>query len=94
MSINLQYGKHTVTEGCARGEASVRTHVTDVLIMRRLVEREVLEFIISCGTQNWILLGELLQDFLEFFVMHKTKIPLINVVKDVRREGIKLSTKF
>ena len=31
---------------------------------------------------------ELHQDFIELFVMHKTEIPRVNVVKDIRREVI------
>ena len=39
-------------------------------------------------------MGELRQYFLEFFAMHKTGIPLVNVTKDFRREGIKIHTNF
>ena len=39
-------------------------------------------------------MGESHQDFIEFFVMHKTEIPLVNVVKGVWREGIKLRIVF
>ena len=62
--------------------------------MSRVVKPEVLEFIIPCGTNNWILLGDLRQDFLEFFVMNKTENPLVNFAKDVQREGIKLRTNI
>ena len=51
--------------------------------MSSVVEREVIEFIIPCGTKKWIILGELHQEFLEFFVMKKTEMPLVNVLKDV-----------
>ena len=62
--------------------------------MHRLVEREVLEFIIPGGTKKWIILRELCQEFLEFFVVHKTEMPRFNVVKDFKREGIKLRMDF
>ena len=70
--VTINNGKNTVMEGCARGEASVCSHITDVFVMHRVVKREVLEFIRPRGTKNWILLGESCHGFLDFFVMHKT----------------------
>ena len=69
-------------------------HVTDVFILHRVVEWEVLEFILPSGIENWILFHELPQDFLELFVMHKTEMPHENVVLDVQKKGIKLRMKF
>ena len=43
---------------------SVFSHVTGVFIMHRVVEWEVLEFIIPGGTKKWILLCESRQEFL------------------------------
>ena len=71
-------------EGCVRGKASVFTRVTYVFVMSRVVKQEVPEFIILHEMKNCIILGESLQYFLEFFGMHKTKIPLADVTKDVR----------
>ena len=92
--ITLHKGKNKVADGCVRRKASVRTHVADVFVIRRVDKQELLEFIIPCGTKKWIILGELRQYFLEFFAMHKTGIPLVNVTKDFRREGIKIHTNF
>ena len=92
--ITLHNGNNTVTERYIRGEAHLYPCVTDAFIMCRVVEGEVLEFIIPCGTKSWIILGELCQEFIEFFLMHKTETPLVNVSKDVLREGIKLLTNF
>ena len=36
--IILHDGENLVIEGCVRGEASVRPHITDVFVMRRVVE--------------------------------------------------------
>ena len=52
--------------------------------MHRLVKQEVLEFIIPGGTKRLILLCKLLQNFLEFVVMHETEILCINGMKDVQ----------
>ena len=62
--------------------------------MRMVSKREVLEFIIPGGMKKLIILRELRQDFIGFLVMHKTEIPLVNVVKDFQREGIKMRTDF
>ena len=51
--------------------------------MYRVVEREVLDFIIPGGTKNWIPLNEFRQDFLNFFVVYKTEMPCVNGVKDL-----------
>ena len=51
---------------------SVHPTVKDVFVMCRVVEQEVLEFIIPGGTKKWIVFCMLRQEFLEFFVMHKT----------------------
>ena len=44
--------------------------------------------------KNQIILGELNQEFLEFCVIHKTEMALVNFVKDFQREGIKMYTIF
>ena len=62
--------------------------------MHRVFKRGVLYFIRSGGTKNWILFGGSRQEFIEFFVMHKTGMSLAKVVKNVRREGIRLRTHF
>ena len=62
--------------------------------MHRVFEREVIGFIRSRGRKKWILLGDLCQEFIEVFVMHKNGIPLVNVEKDFQREGIKLRASF
>ena len=62
--------------------------------MRRLIEWEVLYCTIPGGTKKLILLNETHKDFLDFFVMYKTEMSRVNIVKDVRREGIKLHTNF
>ena len=81
--ITLQNGKNSVTEGCVREEVSVCPHGTYLFIIHRVVKRGVLEFIRPCGIKKWILLGESRQEFLGFFALHKTEMPLVNVVKDV-----------
>ena len=55
--------------------------MTDVSVMHKLVEREVLEFLRPGGTKKWVILRDLRQGFLEFFVIQKTEMPLFNVVK-------------
>ena len=62
---------------------SVRPYATDVFVMRMLVERDVLDFIIYSGTKKWIVLIDSLQYFLEFVVMHETEMPRVNGVKYV-----------
>ena len=62
--------------------------------MLRLVEQEVIQFIRTYGTKNWIILGESHQGFTLKIVMHKTEMPPVNVLKDVQREGIQLRTNF
>ena len=62
--------------------------------MHRVVEREVLEFIIPGGTKGWILLCGSRQDSLEFLVMYNTGMLGVNCMKDFRREGIKLCAVF
>ena len=62
--------------------------------MHRVVKWDILEFMRPHGTNKWILLFDLRQDFLDFFVMYKTEMSRVNIVKDVRREGIKLHTNF
>ena len=94
MRITLIDGKNAVTEGCVRVQASVLPYVTDIFVIFREVEWEVLEFIIPGGKNKWILLNESRQYFIGFLVMHKTEITHVNVVKDVRREGIKMRTRF
>ena len=37
---------------------------------------------------------ELRQEFIDFFVMHKTEMTFVNVVKNFQREGIKLGKNF
>ena len=64
-------------------EASVLPYITDIFALNRVVRREVLEFIRPGGMNKWIILGESCQDFLEFFVMHKTEMKFVNVMKDV-----------
>ena len=54
----LFYGKNAVTEGCVRGQASIRPRLTDVLVMHMVSEGEVPEFIITGGTKRWIILSE------------------------------------
>ena len=51
--------------------------------MHRVVERGVLEFIIPGLTKKWIILRELYQDFLDFFVLYRTEMPRFNVVNDI-----------
>ena len=92
--ITLHSGKNAFKEWCVRGEAYIHRHVTDVFVILMLVKREVFEFIIPRGTKNWILLGELRQDFIEVFMMHKTEMPLVNVEKYVQKEGIKMRMNF
>ena len=93
-SKNLLYIKNTVMVGCVRGQAYYQPHIIDVLVMHRVVRKEVLEFIIPSGTKQCIILRDLRQDFLCFFVMYKTEMPRVNAVKDVQRQGIKLCTNF
>ena len=50
--ITLHGSKNAVTEGCVRGKASVRPHVTDVFAMRRIVEQQVFEFKIPRRMKN------------------------------------------
>ena len=51
--------------------------------MHRVVERELLEFIIPGRTNNWILLIESCQDFLDFVVMYEAEMPHANGMKDL-----------
>ena len=94
MRITLHNGKNVVMEGCARGEAYLRPHITDVFVMCRVVEQDILEFIRPRGTKNWTILGESCHEFLDFFVLHKTLIPLVIVGKYIQTEGIKLRNNF
>ena len=55
--ITLHVGNNAATEGCVREEASDRPHVTDVFVVHRLVELELIEFIRPHGTKNWIIFG-------------------------------------
>ena len=57
----------------------------DAFVIHRVAEREEIDLITPVGTKKWILFRELRQDFLEIFVMQKTEIPRVNVVKYVRR---------
>ena len=56
--FNFAESPLSVTEGSVRGWASVYTHITDVFVMHRVVEREVLEFIITSGKMKYIILCE------------------------------------
>ena len=47
-------------------------HITGDLVMHKLVEWEVIEFIRPGVTNNWILMCDLRQDFIEFVVLCKT----------------------
>ena len=49
--------------------------------MYRVVEQELLEFIIPGGTKEWILLHESCKYFINFFVMYETEIPHVNGIK-------------
>ena len=62
--------------------------------MRRVSEQEVLEFIIYGGTNEWILLRESRQEFIEFVVMYETEIPCVNGMKYVQNKAIKLCEIF
>ena len=62
--------------------------------MCRVLEWEVLECIRPGGMKKCILLRELHQAFLGFFMMHKTETPLVIVAKDVQKEGIKMRMNF
>ena len=73
---------------------SVLSHGTDFFVTCRVVEREFIDLIIPGGTKKWIILRESCQEFLYFFVIHKTEIPHVNVVKYVRRGGIKMHMNF
>ena len=50
--INFHGGNNVVKDGCVRGGSYVCPRVTDVFVMRRVVKREVLQFIIPRGTKN------------------------------------------
>ena len=69
-------------------------YVTDVCVIHRVVEQELIQFIIPSGTKMWILLHDLCQHLLKLVVMYKTKIPRVDVMKGVQREGIKLCEIF
>ena len=58
--------------------------------MYRVVERELLEFIIPGGTKKWIILRESWKYFMDCFVMYNTETSHVNGMKDFWREGIKL----
>ena len=64
------------------------------LIMSRVVEWDVIELIMPCGTKKWVLLCGSFQEVFKFFVMHKTEMPHVNIMKDVQRKVIKLRTTF
>ena len=51
-------------------------------------------FMIPYGNKKWILLRELYQDLLEFFVVYDTEMTLVNIVNDVERDGIRLCVFF
>ena len=92
--VTIHNGKNAMMNGCVRDKVSVRPYITYFFIMLRVVDLELFEFIIPLLTKNSILLGESRQDFLVFFAMHKTRFPLVNVAKYVRKEGIKIWTNF
>ena len=54
--ITLLNDNNEVTEWCVRGEAYVLPRVTYVFVMRKLVEREIIQFIRPGGTNNWNIL--------------------------------------
>ena len=81
--ITVLGNNNLVNKWCVRGEEYVLPHVTAIFAMHRVVRQEVLEFIRPRGMKKWIILDESCQEFLEFLVMHKTKIQFVNVVKDV-----------
>ena len=62
--------------------------------MHRVVKWETLEFIRPGGTNKCILLFDLLQYFIEFFVMYETERPCVNGMQNVQREGIELCAIF
>ena len=49
--------------------------------MYRVVEQELLYFIIPGGTKKWILLPESCKYFNEFDVMYETEIPHVHGMK-------------
>ena len=53
--------------------ALFRPHITDVFVMRRLVKREILEFIVPGGTNRWVILSWLSQDLLDFSLFIRLK---------------------
>ena len=62
--------------------------------MHRVVKWYILEFIGPGGTNKCILMFDLLQYFMEFFMMYETEIPRANGIKGVQREGIELCAIF
>ena len=66
MIITLHDSNIAVAEGGVGEEVYVHPHGTYIIVMHRVVEREVLKFIIPHGTKNYIILGKLRQDFLNF----------------------------
>ena len=50
--------------------------------MYRVVEQELLDFIIPGGTKKWILLRESCKYFIDFFVIYEIAIPHVNGMKD------------
>ena len=61
--------------------------------MHRVVKWDILEFMRPHGTNKWILLFDLRQDFLDFFVMYETDMPRVNGIKYFQRGSIELCEK-
>ena len=80
----------TVTVGCVRAKASVCPHISDDVVMHVVVKGEVFEFIRLRRTKNSIVLCESRQDWFEFVVMYKTRMPHANFLKKLQWEGIQL----
>ena len=55
--------------------------------MLRVVEHLILAFIIPGGTKKWILLRELRQEFINFFLIYYTERSRVNVANDAQKGG-------
>ena len=94
MFDHLIFSPFAVMFVCVRANVYVCQHISDDVVMHVLFKGEVLYFIGIGRKKNCILLCESRQDWFDFVVMYKTRMPHANVMKKVRWEGIELCPFF
>ena len=75
-------------------KASICSHIFDGVVMHEIVKGGVFEFIGLGRTKKRTVSCEFRQDWFGFVVMYKTRVPHVNVMKNVLWEGTKLCAIF